>query len=297
METYALVGPSGTGKSFRAIVVAYQYGAEAIIDDGLLIQGSSVLAGSSAKRQKTKVGAIKTALFLDPEQAEEVKTAISKCGIKRILILGTSKEMAQRIAERLNLPKPRKVINISEIAKPWEIEKAKHSRKLYGKHIIPAPTVEVKPKLSGTLIEPLQTWLGKQSKSRTPHHRLLIEQSVVRPTFNYLGKFFIANNVIPTIFTWTVEQIDGINRVNKVDYQENNEGIIIDCEVTAYYGNYLPSVAKEIQIRARREIEYMTSLHIEAINVYFKNIVKKDEGNREKSLDFGQNKIAIGSGS
>ena len=39
MEVVAFVGPSGTGKSHRAIGVAHNNNCDAIIDDGLLIKG------------------------------------------------------------------------------------------------------------------------------------------------------------------------------------------------------------------------------------------------------------------
>ena len=45
ITTYALVGPSGTGKSFRARLVADKYKIEAIIDDGLLIKDERILKG------------------------------------------------------------------------------------------------------------------------------------------------------------------------------------------------------------------------------------------------------------
>lgn len=38
MDVIALVGPSGTGKSHRALMVARQNKADAIIDDGILIK-------------------------------------------------------------------------------------------------------------------------------------------------------------------------------------------------------------------------------------------------------------------
>ena len=40
---FALVGESGTGKSFRAKLLAESYGIDAIIDDGLLIQNDKIL--------------------------------------------------------------------------------------------------------------------------------------------------------------------------------------------------------------------------------------------------------------
>ena len=48
MKVVAFVGPSGTGKSFRAIGVAHDHGCDGIIDDGLLIEGTNILAGTSA---------------------------------------------------------------------------------------------------------------------------------------------------------------------------------------------------------------------------------------------------------
>ena len=46
VQVMALVGKSGTGKSFRAQLIARKYNIEAIIDDGLLIQGQKILAGT-----------------------------------------------------------------------------------------------------------------------------------------------------------------------------------------------------------------------------------------------------------
>ena len=49
MKVYAFVGPSGTGKSYRAQLVASENNIHYIIDDGLLIDENEVLAGTSAK--------------------------------------------------------------------------------------------------------------------------------------------------------------------------------------------------------------------------------------------------------
>ena len=53
IKVYAFVGPSGTGKSYRAQMVANAKGVEYIIDDGLLICGNEVVAGISAKKAPT----------------------------------------------------------------------------------------------------------------------------------------------------------------------------------------------------------------------------------------------------
>ena len=54
MEVVAFVGPSGTGKSHHAIGVAFDNRCDAIIDDGLLIKGTKILAGTSAKMKTTE---------------------------------------------------------------------------------------------------------------------------------------------------------------------------------------------------------------------------------------------------
>ena len=55
-KTMALVGKSGTGKSFRSKIIADQYHCQLIIDDGLLIKGDRIIAGRSAKRADSMLG-------------------------------------------------------------------------------------------------------------------------------------------------------------------------------------------------------------------------------------------------
>ena len=65
MEVVAFVGPSGTGKSHRAIGVAHNNNCDAIIDDGLLIKGTKILAGTSAKNETNRIQAVKRAIFTE----------------------------------------------------------------------------------------------------------------------------------------------------------------------------------------------------------------------------------------
>ena len=144
VQVYALVGESGTGKSFRSKLLAEEYGIHAIIDDGLLIQDDKIVAGRSAKREKTYMGAVRVALFDDKDHRDSVAKVLRKTHIKKILLLGTSEKMVSKIAMRLQLPQPQKIIHIEEIATKEEIEKAVKSRQVEGKHVIPVPTIEVK---------------------------------------------------------------------------------------------------------------------------------------------------------
>ena len=89
MKIYTLVGKSGTGKSFHAMELCRKKQIESIIDDGLFIYQNTVVAGVSAKRDATKIGAVKTALFQKDEIRDEVAQAIDRLpeDMRTVLIL------------------------------------------------------------------------------------------------------------------------------------------------------------------------------------------------------------------
>ena len=97
MQVYTLTGKSGTGKSYQAINLCKEKNIESIIDDGLFIYRNRVEAGISAKRQKTLVGAIKTALFTLDEHASSVANRIRELNPESLLIIGTSDRMTDKI--------------------------------------------------------------------------------------------------------------------------------------------------------------------------------------------------------
>ena len=129
VQVFALVGKSGTGKSFRAQLIAQKYGIELIIDDGLLIRDQKILVGKSAKREKGILSAMRTVLFADTENAEEVRATLASQAFKRILIIGTSLRMVKRITDVLNLPAPHRIIQIGDVATEEEIEAARMAQK------------------------------------------------------------------------------------------------------------------------------------------------------------------------
>lgn len=141
VKVFALIGGSGTGKSFRAKLLAQKYGIELIIDDGLLIRDDKILAGHSAKREQTFLAAVRVALFDDKTHRDIIAKELQNETYKKVLILGTSEKMVNKIAARLQLPQPQKIITIEEIATKEEIEKAIRSRRVEGKHVIPVPSI------------------------------------------------------------------------------------------------------------------------------------------------------------
>ena len=76
VKVYAFVGPSGTGKSYRAQMVASEKGIHFIIDDGLLIKDNEIIAGESAKKAPTKIETVKHALFYEDAEKKPIEKAI-----------------------------------------------------------------------------------------------------------------------------------------------------------------------------------------------------------------------------
>ncbi len=183
VRTYALVGKSGTGKSFKAKTVAQRYGIHLIIDDGLLIKGHKIVAGRSAKREKGILSAIKTALFANPELVEEVKKAIAAETPGRILVIGTSVKMIEKIRKTLGLPPVHRIIMIQEVSNPAEIQTALRTRAEQGKHIIPVPALEIKRNYPHIFFESIKILLQGRSRTGNPGENI-VEKTVVRPSYS-----------------------------------------------------------------------------------------------------------------
>ena len=83
----AFVGPSGTGKSTRAIKVARDNNIYYIIDDGLLINGSRIVAGTSAKKAPTKMESVRQAIFVDPTRSAVMRRALIESMPRALMIL------------------------------------------------------------------------------------------------------------------------------------------------------------------------------------------------------------------
>ena len=268
MKVYAFVGPSGTGKSYRAQMVAAEKGIHFIIDDGLLINENAVITGKSDKKAYTKIETVKKALFIDEKESKEIRKALIKYRAKSILILGTSDEMVEKIAENLGLPKVSETIYISDVATEQEMDTARKIRVTEGKHVIPVPTFEIKKDFSGYLLDPLQIFKS-QGNGKKPY---ISEKSIIRPTFSYLGNFTISDTVFRQIVEYMAEKTEDIHRILKTRVQSENSDPIIYMEIEVVYGCNVPQVLKDFKQKTVREIENLTSMNVAQIDVIAKSI-------------------------
>lgn len=274
IDVYAFVGPSGTGKSYRAQMVASENGINYIIDDGLFIKDNEIIAGNSAKKAPTKIETVKHALFVQDEEKAIVISAIQKYQPEKILILGTSDNMVKKIAENLKLPDIAKFIYISDIATQEEMEKARNIRLTEGKHVIPVPTFELKKDFSGYILDPLQIFKSK-GRGAKPY---ISEKSIIRPTFSYLGNFTISDSVFRQILEYLATKTDAIYKVMKTRVDNDSDGPYIYMEVIVLYGYNIIEAIKEFKMKATKEIEKLTAMTPQKIEVVAKGIQMPEKG-------------------
>ncbi|MEG1058975.1 MAG: hypothetical protein RSE00_02495 [Clostridia bacterium] len=272
MQLYAFVGKTGTGKSYNAGEVARGNNIPYIIDDGILIKNTKVIAGKSAKTEASKIASVKAAIFLDEDRKEEMKKVLKREKPSRLLILGTSDKMVGRIAENLNLGDINRTIYIEDVASKEAIQKARDSRINDGKHVVPVPTFEIKKQFSGYFLDSLKMFdiFNKSQDSKNS----ISEKTIIRPTYSYLGNFTISDNVINAIISYVVTKVDGITRVLKVSTQKYIDGMKLEIDLEIKFGKNIPSLSSEVRNTCIYAIDNATGINLFGININIKSIVR-----------------------
>ncbi len=301
MEVYTLTGPSGTGKSFRAMDICKEFNIDGVIDDGLFIYKGTVIAGESAKRAGTKVGAIKAAIFNDEEKAGKVAAAIKAKRPESILVLGTSDEMADLIIERLEINRFKKGrfkriagpgkrvfgkdnskgdrlrstktkgakgdvhrIYIEDITTEEERTEARKQRKNYGKHVIPAPAMELKRSFAGYFLDSLGLFKGRAHATA--------ERTVVRPTYSYYGDYILSDKVITDICEIAAEGEPAIKGVIMVNQEPSPEDYIINIALKISSRCSLWDDVMKYQKKVNDMVEEMTAFNVSEVNIEIRGV-------------------------
>ena len=349
MEIYTLVGKSGTGKSFHAMELCQRYHIEAIIDDGLFIYENTVAAGVSAKREATKIGAVKVALFQDDEIRDQVAGAIKKKNPSSILVLGTSVGMTDKIILRLgllgdvdmqeevcrsadtlqnveapegasagcgeaggaetadtdgnsddgakqsvdakkdagvkkdadgkidgdlkirrngaNLKALEKVhrIFIEDITTEEERQAARTQRDKLGKHVIPAPALQLKRNFAGYFMDPLRLFRGKDTGAAA-------ERTVVRPTYSYMGEYFVDERVLEDIVTCIAYNMPSVGSVIRVSQDPRPEAFRLSVAVKLNRGFPVWETAETLQNLINEKVELMTAFNVTEVDVELRDM-------------------------
>ncbi|MBQ7718725.1 MAG: Asp23/Gls24 family envelope stress response protein [Clostridia bacterium] len=264
MDVVGFVGVSGSGKSYRAAEVAAENNIKYIIDDGLLITEGRIIAGKSAKKEGTKLASVRRALFYDDEHTQDVKDAIKSENPSGILVLGTSHSMIKKIADALEIGEVKRFIEINDVATETEIESAINIRRSQGKHVIPVPTFEIKKSFSGYWKDSLKK-IVHSSKEED-----VIEKSVVRPTFSYMGEYEISNSVLVSICKQAAHTVEGVTAVPASVITEASDGIDVRVDIAVKYGIKLQPVGREVIKRVTEAVENTTSINVNFVTVKIK---------------------------
>ena len=278
MDVVAFIGPTGTGKSHRASKVAHDCGADVIIDDGLLIKDNKIIAGSSAKYETNKIRSVKKAIFADDDHADQVRNALAKLQISRVLVLGTSQNMVEKIIRVLKLPPVSQVININDVSTPDAIRKARETRRTQNKHIVPVPKIELQPHLPNFMIDPMRLFAKSTRQAR--HH--YGEVSVVRPNrFSVFGKLIITERAVAMIVreellkdkSWVA-----LTRISVKNMEKPERGLVLRLDVTVRYGVNIPNAVRAAQDRIKMQVEYMTWMTVTDVDIFVRSIVAETKG-------------------
>lgn len=274
MKVIALIGKSGTGKSYNALKITKEYEIDYLIDDGILIYKNKILAGISAKKAKTKMEAVRRAIFEDDEHKDSVLNEIKLRNVDKLLIIGTSKKMINKIAARLEIKKLYKTIYIEEISSLEDINKAKEIRRTKGSHIVPIPTFEVKKHFSGIFRNPIKMFFENKNQEVVE-----VEKTIVRPNFSYLGRYYISQKAVKQIVKYELSKEDLIYKLLKIQINKNQNDVDIVIELELVYDKkFNINKVRKIQMNINEILEKMTLININSINI---DIVKINTNNRE----------------
>ena len=274
VKVFALVGESGTGKSFRAQLVAQKYEIEYIIDDGLLIKDNRILAGHSAKKEKTFLAAVKVALFDEKAHRDEVAKKLQGEKTKKILVLATSDKMAFKIAARLQLPVPAKIIRIEDVSSQEEIEKAIRTRRIEGKHVIPVPSIEIKRSYPNIFFKAIKIFKPKKGPAALGAPPSVHEKSVVRPEYSKRGKVIISEAALSQMVIHCVDEFNQTVRIKKIVVKDDDMGYRLVITIDVPYGIQLGGNIHELQQYIIENIERYTGIFIEEVNIIIDKIIQ-----------------------
>lgn len=287
ITVYALVGKSGTGKSFRAKLLAEKIGIPYIVDDGLLIRGGTILAGRSAKQEQLYISAIKTALFADPKHKEAIVKVIHEKKVKKILLLGTSAKMVRRVARRLELPPISQIIRIEEIASQKDIEDAIKSRFEEGKHVIPVPAIEVKRDYAQILSDTIRIFFRGEKRQDGGNSSRFFEKSIVQPDFQNKdkpeGKVTISEAALTQMIFHCIDEYDDDVKVNKLKVRVARSGYSIDLFIGVPYGKTLTSDLEALRKYIQDTIQRYTGITIDTLEISVDEVSDRKNVKKEKN--------------
>ena len=264
IEVLAFVGAAGTGKSQRASQVARQYGIDFVIDDGLLVSKGQIMAWKSAKAEKNLVRAIRRALFEYAPHRLEVVAFLAAHVPCKVMVIATSNSMMEKIVEKLGLPQPWRVIDITEVASHEEINNALRERREKKQHVVPVSRTQIQRNFAGKLVSQLKDlFKSRQDETRT----------VVKPPFSFDGRVTIEEEAIVTMIRRLIVLGDHIHQVRELNLVPDgdilNVNLVVDVKLGDKNALYL---ARLLQKKLSIGLSFFTGMEVKKVNVSINEI-------------------------
>lgn len=274
IETFGLVGRSGTGKSHSATYIASQFEIDTILDDGLLIQNAKILGGKSAKNEQTSIAAVKRAIFTEDSDVLEMRATVIEHKIKKILIIGTSVKMLDRIIERVGFPKPVKIVNIESYLSEEQIRYANRRRKKYGYHTIPVQHIEVKSRYPEIVLEQIfkkMTHPFKTNKCANSNASF----TLVTPHYEQHNNISILEITLKDFVAECISRFDPSLKPNKIIMKKNGVTNSLDLKIFTgvSYGSNIQKITFPLYQHIRNTIKEQTGIELQNIDIVFNKLM------------------------
>ncbi|NLC89953.1 MAG: hypothetical protein GX681_07835, partial [Clostridiaceae bacterium] len=225
---------------------------------------------------ETKIESVRRAIFDDPSRSESMRRALSEHMPPALMIIGTSDAMLEKICNSLWLNQPAIKLRIEDVTTEEERNQARQTRLSEGKHTIPVPSMEIKHDFSGYFTEPLQKLIQRFDRSQTYTATTSDqERTVVRPTFSTLGNFSISDEAMKALISLLALRIEGVEQVVDTKIRKESYGIIINMDLSIFYGSSTQDILAEVQAAVSEGVEFYTSINVLAINVRAMRVAKK----------------------
>ena len=196
---------------------------------------------------------------------------MQKYKIKSLLILGTSEKMVKKIAERLQLPLPSKIIHIEDIATQEEIDVAIRSRRIEGKHVIPVPSIEVKRNYPKIFYDAVRVFLRKKPTDKKNYSKVF-EKSVVRPEFSKKGRIAISEAALTQMVMHCISEFDEQVKIKKLSIKTDARGYRLIITIDVPFGTQLTGKIHSMQQYIINNIERFTGILIEEVSIIIDKI-------------------------
>ena len=220
------------------------------------------------------MAAVKVALFDEKAHRDEVARKLQGEKTKKILILGTSEKMVTKIASRLQLPLPSRIIKIEDISSQDEIERAIRTRRIEGKHVIPVPSIEVKRSYPNIFYNTINIFRRKKGPVGIGVTPSVHEKSVVRPEYSRKGKVVISETALSQMVIHCIDEHHQDIRIKKIIVRDSTLGYSLAITIDVPYNVQLGGNIHELQQYIIDNIERFTGILIEEVNIIIDRIIQ-----------------------